>query len=94
MNKILKRELAAYKKQRKPLVQPRKSSKKVSAAADIKYRSRKERGDANTAQDTESEGPSRRGMSGISVHDYKKQITNVTDRKIQELSDEDNDSSD
>jgi hypothetical protein len=49
MNKILKRELAAYKKQRKPLVQPRKSSKKVSAAADIKYRSRKERGDANTA---------------------------------------------
>ena len=74
MNKILKRELAAYSKQRKPLVNTRKSSKKVQASPGIKsIRSRKDR-ETTSSQDNQGENtPRRHGVSGLSsVQDFAK----------------------
>ena len=75
-------------------MQPRKSSKKVQSIAES---GRKPRVRENSiGNEFEVDTPSRRGVSGLSQYDFKQmaQNTQVTDKKIQELTDEDNESSD
>ena len=94
MNKVLKRELAAFKKQRKSIVQPRKSSKKVQSNIESKRKNIVRENSLGSEHETDT--PTRRGFSGISQYDYKQLTANaqVSERKIQELTDEDNESSD
>lgn len=82
MNKILKRELAAFNKQRKSLMQRRKSSKKVQSLVES---GRKPRVRENSiGNEFEVDTPKRSRLSGLSQYDFKQtaQNTQVNDKKI------------
>jgi len=75
MNKVLKRELAAFKKQRKSIVQPRKSSKKVQSNIESKRKNIVRENSLGSEHETDT--PTRRGFSGISQYDYKQLTANA-----------------